>query len=464
MGLQMIKRFARLSLILRVSILLIWTTRIITFLAFPNPVSAPDSVSYYSGRFFDFHLVSLTGHAGRGWPIPAIYSAMPSPQVLEMSQLAISGITWTYLLFSIHKSEILTKKFANVAILLLSTIGSSAQIVQHDTTILATSITNSLFIFCLAIVLRSLKPSKSIKLTLLLLILLSFLLSVQKTTFLPFVIIIFVIFRYLNREVLSKKVKLVSTVGSLILVILSFAIGSNVNKSWPVSYSGQTLLWQLGGQSPVAAEFRDFLEQKGAPSCITNTAPYLNLDVSIGVVLNKCPEGSMYIKASLQKEFVNFLISHPTAPIKLAIFGIGAAITNSSSNYGNAVSVLPGSISEIFFGGSSPDIANNKVDDQVAGMNFLKSNQAIWLYAPLLVWLLLAFVGNLGIHRRGRDSSTLILLLLLCLAQSVLVVVLLPSEWVRQTSPFLIGAHIASVLLGVKSFENFYVATASRDK
>lgn len=460
----MIKRFAQHSYFLRAAISLVWATRIITFLAFPNPVSAPDSVSYYSGKLFDFHLVSLTGHAGRGWVVPAIFSAMPNPQVLEMSQLAISGLSWTYLIFSIHNSQILTKKFSNAALLVLSIIGSSAEIVQHDSTILATSITNSLFIFCLALILKNLKLSKTVVLNFTFLILTVFLLSVQKSTFLPIAIFLFLIFRISNRELLSKKVKLVSTLISLILLILSFTIGSNVNKSWPVSYSGQTLLWQLGGQSPVAADFRDFLAQKGAPKCITEEAPYENLDVSIGVVLNNCPEGSAYIRSTLQREFVNFAVSHPTAPIKLAVFGIGAAITNSSSNYGNAVSIVPRSISEIFFGGSTPDIVNSKVGDQVAGMNFLKSNQAMWLFTPLLIWLLFAFIGNIGLHRRSRESSTLILLLLLCLAQSVLVVVLLPSEWVRQTSPFMIGALITSVLLCIKGFENFYETTASRDK
>lgn len=463
MGLSMIKVVNSLNFTVKISLLFIWGTRIITFLAYPNPTSAPDSSTYYSHQFLDFSLVSLTGHAGRGWVIPLVYSFMPNPESIEVMQLALSGAAWSLLILCVSKSQLLNQKFSTAVVLLLTILATSAQIVQHDSIILSTSITNSLFVACVALIIYAINQ-KTISLKLQFAVLfICFFLSIQKTTFFPIAICLTVIVFALNRRRMSGVIKGLLYVTSGLLLAIVFVTGSNVNNSWPVSYSGQTLLWQLGGQSPVAADFRNFLEGKGAPSCITQGAPYENLDISIGKVLNECPDGAKYIKSNLQKEFIEFSVTHPFSPIKLGIFGMGAALTNSASNYGNAVNILPQNFSNLFFGNSSPEIVNAGIDSQVAGMNFLKSGRAMWIYAPLFMWVILAFAGNISRKMRSRETSILLLILVACLLQSVFIVVLLPSEWVRQTSPFIIGALIVSIVLSIKSLERISSTIATRD-
>ena len=436
--------------VLALSILILWVSRITTFIAFPMPVSAPDSGTYYSGEFLNFDLVSLTGHAARGWFIPAIYSLMPNALSLEFVQLFISATVWTFLLVTIKQSKIVNIKFTKYLVIVLAVLGSSAQLIQHDTTILATSITNSIFIFLLALLIRVKFISGKSKMTLSGILAFGFILSVQKTTFLPIAVVMFLLSLFAVNKLISIKVKALFVALSLMAILLTISIGSNVNKSWQVSYSGQTLLWQLGGQSPTATEFSSYLIERGAPSCITEDAPFGNLDISIGKILNECPAGSAYIESSIQKDFILFVLTHPVTAAKLAIFGMGAALTDSASNYGNTVSILPRSFATIFFGESYPNIVNNNVESQVEGMNFLNSGKAIWLFTPLLSWLLLALCGTFFSRSQRKDNHYLLFIMAICLAQALFAVILLPSEWVRQTSPFILGALITSIILTFK--------------
>jgi hypothetical protein len=255
------------------------------------------------------------------------------------------------------------------------------------------------------------------------------------------------------------------TVMILILVSVAYSliVGSNVNSNWQVSYSGQTLLWQLGGQSPVAREFAAYLNEKGSPQCVFSEAPYLNLDTSIGKILNDCPEGAEFLKAGIQKEFISFLISSPSSAVDLIVLGAGAAATNSASNYGGAVSVLPNFFSNFFFGTTSPSITETNVQDQVEGLNLIKSGKPFWIFAPIFGWLLLAGLGFFFQRDRNRQELILYIALLFTLLQSAFVVVLLPSEWARQTSPYTTGIFVLCIFLTVKTTAVIFGSKSKRD-
>jgi hypothetical protein len=283
------------------------------------------------------------------------------------------------------------------------------------------------------------------------LILVAAALMIQKSTFIPIVVTFVFLALYSKRHQagLMKKI----TVSSLILisVVYSLIVGSNVNSHWQVSYSGQTLLWQLGGQSPVAADFAAHLKGKGAPPCVIAEAPYQNLDTSIGKILNDCPEGAEFLKSGIQKEFINFIVSSPSAVIDLIILGAGASSTNSASNYGGAVSVVPNFFSNFFFGTTSPNITESNVQDQVEGMNLINSGKPLWIFAPIFGWLVLSTLSFFFQRNRNREESILYIALLLTLLQSAFVVVLLPSEWARQTSPYTIGIFVLCIFLTAKT-------------
>ena len=452
---------AKLNILLSALILALWGTRLVTFAAFPKPISAPDSGTYYSGDFLNFELVSLTGHAPRGWFVPLLYAVMPNSVALEFMQLSFSAAVWTFLLVTIANANILNPKPTRILLVLLMILGSSAQVIQHDTTILATSINNSLFILILAFLIRIKFLPVYPKFYLLCILVIGFFLSIQKTTFLTIAIVFISLGLYSVRRILQPRAITSFVIIALFSGLFVVSVGTNVNNTWQVSYSGQTLLWQLGGQSPVAEDFSQYLDEVKAPSCITEDAPYDDLDISIGKILNDCPGGVSYLKSSIQRDFFFFALSHPQAVAKLAIFGMGAALSDSASNYGNAVSIFPKSFSEVFFGESSPDISNTNIESQVAGMDFLNSGKPFWIFTPLIFWVLFGLCGVLFSRAQRKENLYLLTIVAANLSQAIFAVVLLPSEWVRQTSPFILGTLIFSAILSLKFVETIFVTRPS---
>jgi hypothetical protein len=286
---------------------------------------------------------------------------------------------------------------------------------------------------------------------------------VQKPTFIPISLVFVLLAFYSKRNQFDFMRKFVAGALISLSVVYSLIVGNNVNSNWQVSYSGQALLWQLGGQSPVATEFASYLNNHGAPQCLTAEAPYQDLNVSIGRILNDCPGGARFLNEDIQRQFITFLISNPKAAVDLVVIGAGASSTNSASNYGGAVSILPKFLSDGFFGTTAPNITDSNVQDQVEGLNLINSGKPFWIFAPVFGWLLLANIGLFFRKNIKREEYILYIALLFSLLQSALVVVLLPSEWVRQTVPFVITILVLSMLLTAKFVAAIFDSTTKRD-
>jgi hypothetical protein len=450
-----------MNFFLATSLCVLVSTRLITFVAFPNPISSPDSPTYFSGRFLDFSLVSFSGNASRGWPVPFFYAIMPNSRSLEIFQLIFSGIAWCFLLLAISAIKLMPKRPLNYLILMLALLGSSSQVIQHDTSVLSTSITNTFFILLICFLIRTKFFVGSKLLNLFSGMFCSAMLMIQKTSFIPIAFSLSLLLIWSFQKQISKYSKLFAL--GLLFFLTSYAIliGNNVNSNWQISYSGQTLLWHLGGQSPTAAEFSSHLRNQNAPRCLTTEAPYEDLNSSIGKILNSCPEARSYLKSRIQRDFIGFILEDPGSGVKLAIHGMGASLTSSANNYGNAVSIVPKFFEGLFFGTTTPELVSQKLPDQVAGMNLFRSGSAFWLFTPFLGWIFLALISSVFRGRERRQDLALYSILTICLMQSVLVVVLLPSEWVRQTSPFVIGALIISIIL---TFKNIHATSSIESK
>jgi len=451
-----------LNPILTACLLFVSITRLATFVAYPQGFRAPDTMTYFTDDFLNFDLVSLTGHASRGWVVPTLFAFMPNSASVIFLQLAIATIAWIYLLLTL--SKIITDRKVRTFILISTALLAAApQITQHDTVILSTSITNSLFLALLTFLLRILHSKQFSFNTFVVLIFIATMLMIQKSSFLPIVLVFVFLALYskVHQSNLLQKLAVISLV--IVSVGYSLIVGGNVNSNWQVSYSGQTLLWQLGGQSPVATEFAAHLKEKGAPLCLVEEAPYQNLDTSIGKILNDCPNGADFLKTGIQKEFISFLVSSPSSVVSLIVLGAGASSTNSASNYGGAVSVVPDFFSNIFFGTTSPNITESNVQDQVEGMNLINSGKPFWIFAPIFGWLLLAGFGFFFRSNRSREEFILYIALLFTLLQSAFVVVLLPSEWARQTSPYITGIFVLCILLAGKSMPVIFGLKSKHD-
>ena len=448
--------------ILAICLSLVGASRITTYVAYPQGFRSPDTSTYFNGEFLNFNLVSLVGHSSRGWVVPLLFAFMPDRSAVIFLQLAISALAWAYLLISLAK-VLLNKKIRNFMLLATTVLASAPQIIQHDTVILATSLTNSFFIVLLALFFRILYFVQVSSRVFAYLILIATMLMVQKPTLIPISLAFVLLAFYSKRDQVDLMRKIFAVAAISMSVVYSLIVGSNVNSNWQVSYSGQTLLWQLGGQSPVATEFAAYLNKQSAPQCLTSEAPYQDLNSSIGKILNDCPAGAKFLKEDIQREFISFLVANPKAAVDLVVIGAGASSTNSASNYGGAVSILPKFLSDGFFGTTAPNITDSNVQDQVEGLNLINSGKPFWIFAPIFGWLLLASIGIFFRKNLNRKEYILYIALLFSLLQSALVVVLLPSEWTRQTVPFVISILVLSMLLSAKFVAAIFDSTNKLD-
>ena len=172
-------KIRNLNPVLTICILFVGISRLATFVAYPQGFRAPDTMTYFVGEFLNFELVSLTGHASRGWVVPSLFALMPNSTSVIFLQLTVSAFAWVYLLLAL--SKVLTDQKIRTFVLICATLLASApQIIQHDTVILATSITNSFFLVLLTSLLGILYSKQFSFRSFIVLILIAAMLIIQK--------------------------------------------------------------------------------------------------------------------------------------------------------------------------------------------------------------------------------------------------------------------------------------------
>jgi len=428
--------------------LLVFVSRIVTFVIFPNPIFYPDSPGYSNGKFLNFDLVSLTGDNSRSWPTPLLYSILPNIKLISAIQLTISGFAWFWLVYN-SVLYLKTRRFQILLLVILISFSSSTFIVQWDTTVLGTSLLISTTILILAQLIRVLKKPNKLSNTAFLLSLLV-LLAIEKLSNIPLVMGLMMIVAIVTFNKLKIRKFAILSVLAIFGLAYSVTVGVNVDRNWLGSYSGTTLLWQLGNQSPVAESFKEFLSSESqVPSCIYAEAPYEDLNSSIGKILNDCDDGLNYTRTGLQEDFIKFSLSNPIEIAKLSSLGFGAYYTNSANNYGNAVQILPNIFNSFTFGATQPSLNSGNIENQSEGYLVFNSGKAFWLYVPgigILIAGLLAAAANTRISRNLLIDLLFLAISALFLLQAILATTFLPSEWVRQLAPYLIPLTVLNLI------------------
>jgi hypothetical protein len=321
--------------------------------------------------------------------------------------------------------------------------------VQWDTTVLGTSLLISTTILILAQLIRVLKKPNKLSNTAFLLSLLV-LLAIEKLSNIPLVMGLMMIVAIVTFNKLKIRKFAILSVLAIFGLAYSVTVGVNVDRNWLGSYSGTTLLWQLGNQSPVAESFKEFLSSESqVPSCIYAEAPYEDLNSSIGKILNDCDDGLNYTRTGLQEDFIKFSLSNPIEIAKLSSLGFGAYYTNSANNYGNAVQILPNIFNSFTFGATQPSLNSGNIENQSEGYLVFNSGKAFWLYVPgigILIAGLLAAAANTRISRNLLIDLLFLAISALFLLQAILATTFLPSEWVRQLAPYLIPLTVLNLI------------------
>jgi hypothetical protein len=423
-------------------------SRLISFIAFPNPSIFPDSSTYLSEKFMDFGLVSFSGNSIRSWPTPLFYSIFPSSSLAVLAVMVISLFSWYFLINTILEKihDLKKKSFFAFGSTILS---CSPFVIQWENSILAPALLTINLLLLLALSIKSLSENVGSRIYYLG-ILLSALFLIQKSSNILIAVTFAGIFLYRAFKKLTTQRKIIISFFTTTIFVYSGTVGINVDKHWkPISYSNQSLLWQLGGQSPAATKLVDYLKtNSNAPKCFWDDAPFQDINSGIVNIIDNCPGSINYINNNYSKDIRNFLLTNPIAAIKLVSIGFGATFTSSASNYGSAVGIFPDFTNSIFFGGVEPENYFTGSDSQVGAFNSLNSGKPIWIHAPGFLVIFAPMLLLIGYRRRiqiPQEMRFLPLIQLGLLLELALTYIAIPTEWAR------LGSHyfIASLFVGL---------------
>ena len=118
------------------------------------------------------------------------------------------------------------------------------------------------------------------------------------------------------------------------------------------------------------------------------------------------------------------------------------------------MTVIPESLSEMFFGGVNPDFRISGATSQSAALNQPDGNEPLWISAPSFVLLAAGVISLLAYFRRNSFNRQLVFVLGFLYAQIILNIVILPSEWVRQNIQFSIPLYVMSSLIIALSYSS----------
>ena len=419
------------------ALLIVWVSRVLTFLAFPQGTRFPDSAGYTLEEL-NFNPDWFLGNLQRSWPTPVLYSILPSDPLRILGQLTLSGAAWTLLILTV--ARVLRGPIPRLGVsLALALLASTPFVLQWDSALLAPSLIQSSLIALLAFIIQL---CQQVTWPRLLLTLAAFAaLGATKGPHILILGVLLVAVVVALRSRMSRQKLIAFSVSAILIAGWSFVVSYNVDRSWPNSYSGQTALWLLGGQSRIAEPLSSWLQASGAPSCVTEEAPYANLSESISAVVQDCPEASAYLRESMQSDVIGFLVSNPLEASLLVADGLGASIITNGTQYGSVFTVVPESVSNIFFGSITPDPRNIGASDQVGAVNALRSGQAFTVFAPQMLWLVFGLVVLIVMITRHQASVRLTALMLLTfslalIGTSIVTIVAAPTEWPRQLGPY----------------------------
>lgn len=440
-----IKEFLQSNKILLVCNSLLLITRCLTLLSNPKGNLLPDSSTYLPTQWGDFSKVSFMGDAKRSWVVPLFYALLPNMAFRVLFQLIIGACVWVivlrfvYLRFCDHKN-------LNIVLIMLSIIGCSPSIVQFETSMLATSIILDVFLILIVYILNLTNKNKLRFSQGLVLMTIFWLIISLKATNALIAIVLLAFFLATTHRKFYKPSLLILVLISIGLIAQSGVMNINNDRQWDYSYSSFTMLWHLGVQSPTATNLTAYLETKKAPKCLIEDAPFRDINQSIARIQNECPEAKRYLKAEFKRQIFNFLITNPGVTIRNLSTGMAIAFTSTGSNYGSAVSVLPQSISNIVFGGISPDFRTMGVNDQSALGLRTTQTEPLWIFMPGIAFAFLPIWMRAKLLIKSVVGQMILLVHTLLVAEIILTISILPSEWFRQNVQYVVSLYVLGLI------------------
>jgi hypothetical protein len=263
------------------------------------------------------------------------------------------------------------------------------------------------------------------------------------------VVVPLLVYMIIRSQSKIKKWKfLVLSLAASILVIQSGLMNWQNDKQLRYTYSSFTMLWHLGKQSPTSTGLTSYLPSRGAPDCLTQDAPFEDITQSLSRIQSNCPEAKVYLESKFKKDILAFLVKNPEVLLKNTFTGLAVIFSSTASNYGTVVSVLPLPLANFVFGGVAPDFRVSGIDNQSALGSDAQDREPLWIFMPGLILAFFPIAIRITKLIKTSAGRLIVALHLLLLAEVLLTLTILPSEWFRQNAQYLISLYV----LGVISF------------
>lgn len=421
-----------------------------------------DSWAYGFSNDRNWDLVSLSGHALRKWPLVLTNTLLADTQLQVFTQVLFSCFAWIYLVLVIAKFYRTTQYL----VLVVGVLGSLRQIVSWNSIHLSESWSISSMVIVIALIISTLKEYQRVKMFILGIFLL-IALNTKPSTLLAtlLVMVLFSLGLILSKKFGVIRKKKVITVGVLTLVLYSSFL--NVNQA------NQNLQTEGSGQSYAAAQSVAVItninpQASSVINSISNIKELKCLEISdlkspielTELMKFKCHSAENWLTENFASWYIEFLLRNPAYVLKSLATSLSAGNTPFSM-YGGSISIIPDSVSELFFG--NRNYANRLNQDSAQDIAI----QEIQIISPIYIWLILGvffFSYLMTGSRRPRSGPQLQLrtayglLVFHGIVTMLISGVLIPNEWFRQS---IVGQ--AEILIGTILLFGEYQDSKSRE-
>lgn len=413
-----------------------------------------DSWAYGFSNMRDWELVSFTGHALRKWPLVLTNTIIGNIQLQMFLQTIFSCFAWIYLVHVVSR----TYGQKNPAILVIGILGSTRQIVSWNSIQLSESWSISSLVVVIALII-SLSQKFSRKKAFYFLLFLLIALNTKPSTLLAAVIlfpilVLFIFYSKRTRLLTNNKSLTIATIG-----VLAYSSLLNVNQAAQnlqdegtgQSYAAAQATAVISNINPEARAVIKEISKVKQVSCLA-LSEFKTPQELTEAMKNGCKESEVWLTENFPKWYLAFLISNPVYVSK--IFATSLSAGNSPySMYGGSVSILPETLTELFFG--NRNYANRLNQDSAQKIEIDK----IEIVSPIFFWLILGFLILAFARFQQREYRSAPLgnpwtacgvLISLGVITVLVSGVLIPNEWFRQSIVGQVEIFIGVILLGAE--------------
>lgn len=351
-------------------------------------------------------------------------------------QTIFSIFVWCYLLRTV--SKIVKQRYLLSCYTLICVLSLSPYILSWNSVILAESYSISFIVLIFSLIIRIMcYPSIAHKLSL---IFSTYLwLSIHNRNLLAGVLLLVFLTLLFIKKIYSLVLKnklLTFLIG--ILMIHLVIIGNNQkdeNYGDNISYS-QVLPFYVFSNHPSASEIQKRLLQVPEMECMS-AGNFDDLNLLVQFTARNCPESLMWIDTNFVLWYLKFLVTNPN--ITLTMINAGVIAANSPSTlYAGSLSVVPKSVTAIYFGERNFFLGLQDNITQVVPVDTIRLTSPIYLW--MFIFMCIIFISFKNFSLRNSSSQLFLILFLLigswALIWILIMPIVIPSEFFRLSIQF----------------------------